>query len=75
VTTFESLKVARPWECPPRFVERIGTQTHRRTSPFNEVVRQSFIHPRAARSVATAGLAGGGRVGGIAPLLCRLFSF
>ena len=43
VTTFDSFSVARPWECPPLSVGRIGTRTHRGIAPLNEVARQSFI--------------------------------
>ena len=48
VTTFESFRVARPLECPPLWVGRIGTRTHCVLAPLNGVVRPSSIRPRCA---------------------------
>jgi len=54
----EPFSVARPWECPPLLVGRIGTRTHCALAPLNEVVRQSFI--RLGTACPTKGNSGGG---------------
>ena len=48
VTTLESSRVARPSECPPLFVVRIGTRTHCALATPTFVVRQSSLRPRFA---------------------------
>ena len=48
VTTLESSRVARPSECPPLFVVRIGTRTHCALATPKFVVRQSSLRPRFA---------------------------
>ena len=48
VTTLESSRVARPSECPPLFVVRLGTRTHCALATPKFVVRQSSLRPRFA---------------------------